>query len=164
MTTLHLMPEPFLNRFAIAGERLRVGGLCEFRKDPEDRRQWKLHHPIQPGGNHHNMFVAPDRGLEFIEAGEQALYVQFFGVWEFPAILRKGEKVSGGDFERGMTFGSPLVSAGDGTGALVHGSRFVNAARICGTATEDLDLTDADADQIVRIRTQVFQGRIAEAG
>lgn len=164
-TPYYRLPQAFLNRIAIAGERLRVGGLVEFRRDPEDKRVWKLYHPLQPGGNHQNMFVAPDRGLEYYEVGEQALYCQFFGEVQFHAVLRRGEKVSGGQHERGrMRYGSPLVSAGDGTGALVHGSRFVNAARICGTAVEDLDLSDAEEDQLVLIRTSIYRGEIAVAG
>ena len=160
----HRHPQPYIHRFARAGERLRVGALVEYRPDPTDRRHWLLFTHSQPGGDHQNLFVAPDRGLEYVEEGDDALVIQIFGACEFPAILRRGEKVNRGQYELGMKYGSPLVSAGDGTGALVHGSRFVNAARVCGTATEDLDLTDAEEDGIVVMRTQIYIGEIAVAG
>lgn len=141
-----------------------MGGLVEFRQDPADKRLWKLYHPLQPGGNHQNMFVAPDRGLEYIEAGEQALYCQFFGEMEFHAVLRKGEQVFGGQYERGMRYGTPLVSAGDGSGSLIPASRFVNAARVAGTSVLSVDGTEWEADQLVLIRTSIYAGAIAEAG
>ena len=158
------MPQPFLYREWVAGERLRVGGLVEYRADPTNRLHWKLYHPLQPGGDHQNLFVAPNKELEFVEEGDLALVVQFFGPCEFPAILRKGERVYRGDYERGMTLGTSLVSAGDGTGALVPESRFISTARVCGTANQDMDLTDAEEDGIVMLRTCLFNGKIAVAG
>lgn len=161
---MYRMPQPFIHREWVAGERLRVGGLVEYRRDPEDRRHWKLYHPLQPGGDHQNLFVAPNKGLEFVEEGDLALVTQFFGPCEFPAILRKGERVYRGDYERGMTLGSSLASAGDGTGALLVADRFVSVPRLCGTAAQNLNLIGADDDQIVLIRTCIFNGEIAVAG
>ena len=55
-----------------------------------------------------------------------------------------------------------MVSAGDGTGALVPASRFVNADRICGYAVSDLDLSEAEEDQLIWMQTEIYTGAIAE--
>ena len=160
------MPQPFLTRQAQAGERLTCGGCVEFRRDPADRRHWKLYHPIDPGANTLGLFVAHDKDRTHYAAGEIASYIQVFGILRFNAILRAGERVYGEQYRRGRTScgGTPLVSAGDGTGALVPASRFVNADRICGYAIADLDLSEAEEDQLIEIQTEIYTGAIAEVG
>jgi len=159
-----MMPQPFLTRQAPAGERLTCGGCVEFRRDPADRRQWKLYHPIDPGASTLGLFVAHDTDRTHYEEGEQANYTQFFGIMRFQALLRAGEQVYGEQYKRGRTScgGTPLVSAGDGTGALVPASRFVNADRIVGYAIADLDLSEAEEDQLIEIQTEIYTGAIAE--
>lgn len=159
------MPDPCVRRTFTAGERLRVGALVEFRRDPNDRRQWKLYCHSTPGGKHLNLFVAEDQpGQEWVEEGEQAYVIQYFGRLPARVILRAGERVWGGSYRNGGTGGTDLVSAGDGTGALVAASRFVSYWGSCGQATEDVDLTESEDDQIITIRTNIYTGEVAEAG
>jgi hypothetical protein len=162
---LTCMPDPCLRRMFPAGEELRVGSLVEFRRDPNDRRQWKLYAHSVPGGNHLNLFVGESTpGQEWVEEGAQAYVVQYFGRMEVKAILRAGEKVSKGSYRHGGTGGLDLVSAGDGTGALLASTRFQSYGRSCGQSMEDVDLTESSEDQIITIRTHVYSGEVAEVG
>ena len=160
------MPDPCIRRMFPAGERLRVGALVEFRRDPNDRRQWKLFNHSVPGGKHLNLFVGEHTpGAEWVEPGEQAYVVQYIGRLPARVILRAGERVWGGTYQSGGTGGTELTSAGDGTGALVAASRFVSYWGSCGQATEDVDLTNSLEDQLITIRTHIYSGEtIAVAG
>lgn len=159
------MPDPCLRKMFPAGEELRVGSLVEFRRDPNDRRQWKLYAHSVPGGNHLNLFVGESTpGQEWVEEGEQAYVIQYFGRLPARVILRAGERVYAGSYRNGGTGGTDLVSAGDGTGALVAASRFVSYARSCGQAMEDVDLTESSEDQLIFMRSHIYEGKVAEVG
>lgn len=161
---IQFMPDPCLRRTFMAGEELRVGSLVEFRQDPNDRRLWKLYCHSTPGGDHLALIVGESTpGQEWVEEGEQAYVVQYFGPMLAKVILRAGEKVFSGTYRDGTGHGTPLVSAGS-EGCVVAESRFVSAARYVGYSCEDVDLTDSGEDRIIQVRMEYYNGAVAVAG
>lgn len=151
MRPAFLLPVPLeLLSFTVGDSPLKVGMLCEVRKG-------LLYPHSTPGGSHSKLFVADEELTGYIqevyEPGEQCYVVHPFGRHTVTAILRRGERVSCGAYERGSLLGgTDLVSAGDGSGALVAHTRFIGAEYV-GQALEDLDLTVADEDQLITIKT-----------
>lgn len=155
-------PEPWFNHIFIAGERIKVGACVELRRYPENRNWWRLYNATL-GAMTAGLIVIPKDDETEVEEGEDVLVRQCFGHVYIKALLKRGERVQSGVYERGHTVGgTDLISGGNGT--VIPASRFTAAKMIVGNACETVDLTDAEEDRLILIRTQLYLGDVAVAG